>query len=601
MSVLQLLAAQPWVERLGSTLLHFLWQGVVVAAVYAAARQWAARTAGPNVRYILACTALAAMAAAPVLTWAVLGPAAPAHSVAISFMTSAPTAATLTAVRNAALSFPAAVYGVEPAPLLPVVVALWLAGAMVLWLRLAGGWIFAERLRSTKVRPAPAEWQPVLERLKLRIRVSRPVRLLISALVETPCVVGWIRPVVLMPVGAMAGLPTEQVEALLLHELAHIRRHDYLVGALQGLIETLLFYHPAVWWVSGHMRAERELCCDDAAVSIAGDVLPYVCALAELESARSVRLGAVMAATGGSLVHRIGRLVGQPRPAPRSFSGAGIMAGVLLAAALALFGQPTDRPRFDAASIKPSADEGRNWGLSPRPGGLTANGNLELLIDYAYGVRDFQVVGGPEWINSERYLVDAKSVGRASRDQVRLMLQSLLEDRFQLKVHRDTRELPVFNLVMARGGPKLPAPKEGGCIDGDPPPLPNGDRMPVPGSGPVPLVRCGHLGITLEKGGARVFGGKTPVSELIPVLSTMLHRMVIDKTGLAGLFDIELHFVPDDSTASLPPPPPEAGASDPMSPPIFSALPEQLGLRLEPAKVPVEVIVIDHVERPTAN
>ena len=138
------------------------------------------------------------------------------------------------------------------------------------------------RLRSRLVRPAPSEWQQALDRLKTRIRVSRPVRLLVSSLVQAPAVVGWLRPVVLVPVGALAGLPAEQIEALLVHELAHIRRHDYLVNVLQSVVEALLFYHPAVWWVSGHIRTEREQCCDDVAVSVSGDVLTYARALAEI-------------------------------------------------------------------------------------------------------------------------------------------------------------------------------------------------------------------------------------------------------------------------------------------------------------------------------
>jgi len=106
------------------------------------------------------------------------------------------------------------------------------------------------------------------------------VRLLISALVQVPTVIGWLRPVVLVPVGALSGLPAEYLEALLLHELAHVRRHDYLVNILQSVAEALLFYHPAVWWVSGHIRAERELCCDDVAVAVSGDALTYARALA---------------------------------------------------------------------------------------------------------------------------------------------------------------------------------------------------------------------------------------------------------------------------------------------------------------------------------
>src|SRR5205085_9799335 len=121
-------------------------------------------------------------------------------------------------------------------------------------------------------------------------------------------------------IGALAGLPSEQVEALLLHELAHIRRHDYVVNILQSTAEAVLFYHPAVWWVSGHIRTERELCCDDAAVSITGDVLTYARALAELESFRPAHANAVMDANGGSLANRIGRLLGQSRPSTRGIS-----------------------------------------------------------------------------------------------------------------------------------------------------------------------------------------------------------------------------------------------------------------------------------------
>src|SRR5947207_1326915 len=183
-------------------------------------------------------------------------------------------------------------------------------------------------MRSAQVRPAPPEWQQALRHLGARIGISRPVRLLVSAVVQVPTVVGWIRPVVLMPIGALTGLPSEQVEALLLHELTHIRRHDYLVNILQGIAEALLFYHPAVWWVSGHIRTERELCCDDLAVSVSGDALTYARALAQLESYRPAHFGATVAANGGSLSDRIARLLGHSRPA----IGAGLGPGVVVTA-----------------------------------------------------------------------------------------------------------------------------------------------------------------------------------------------------------------------------------------------------------------------------
>ena len=225
---------------------------------------------------------------------------------------------------------------------------VWLAGAVVFWVRLAGGWVVAARMRSMLVRRAPPEWQETLRKLGARIGLSRPVRLLVSALVQVPTVVGWLRPVVLVPVGALGGLPAEHLEALLLHELAHIRRHDYLVNILQSVAEALLFYHPAVWWVSGHIRAERELCCDDVAVSVSGDALTYARALAQLESYRPAHLSAAVAANGGSLADRIARLLGQSRPAVRTGLGPGVLAVavLLVAAAYGLFGQSDAHPAF---------------------------------------------------------------------------------------------------------------------------------------------------------------------------------------------------------------------------------------------------------------
>jgi uncharacterized protein (TIGR03435 family) len=600
MNAIQILSAQPWVERLGWTLLHFLWQGILIAVVYAAARRWTASASGPNVRYLLACAALAIMATVPVLTWSLLRAPAP-HPIA-SPLTAAISAAAPTAARNVQALLPAGVNIAVPPAFLPWVVAVWLTGLVVFWLRLLGGWILAERLRSRLVRPAPREWQQALDRLKSRIRVSRPARLLVSSLVQAPAVMGWLRPVVLVPVGALAGLPPEQVEALLLHELAHIRRHDYLVNLLQSFVEALLFYHPAVWWVSGHIRAEREHCCDDAAVSVSGDVLNYARALAELASARTAHLGPVMAATGGSLAHRIARLLGQSRPAPGTVSGPGIAAAATFLAitAFAVFGQPVAQPKFEVASVKPSVNRGFMT-VRPLPGRLTADAPVRLLLQNAYSVQAFQIVGGPDWIDSDHYAIEAKAAGDPGRAQLFLMLQSLLEDRFHLQIHRDTRELPVYALVAAKNGLKLSPPKEE-CMDPAPGALPPG-RMQPPGHGQPPLAPCGHVGIMLEPGGATMRGGKIPMAELIRALSMVLGRTVVDKTGFSGLFDLRLGFLPDEITAALPAPPPDAaGASlDSRNPPILTALQEQLGLRLESTKGPVEVIVIDHVERPSAN
>jgi uncharacterized protein (TIGR03435 family) len=599
MNGVQILAVQPWVERLGMTLLHFLWQGAIIVTIYAAARKLGARTLGPNGRYFLACAALTAMAIAPVVTWMLLRGPTP-ESVAVTF-TAPMSAARTEPARFISASLPTDAGHALPGAFLSWVVMFWFIGATAFSLRLLGGWILAERLRSTMVRPVSAEWQRTLDRLKTRIFLARPVRLFVSGLVQAPSAIGWLRPIVLVPAGALVGLPAAQVEALLLHELAHIRRQDYLVHILQSVVEAVFFYHPGVWWISANMRTERELCCDDIAVSITGDAVIYARALAEFDAARFIQ-PAVMAANGGSVADRIARLLGQPSTSGRSSRGTASAPALILLAigAWAVFAQSPVRPQFEVASIKPSLSQ-RIMNVRPLPGRLTADATLQILVQYAYGVEPFQVVGIPNSLAAKRYQIDAKADAAANRDQMFLMLQSLLEDRFQLKTHRATNELPVFVLVANRGGLKLPSPKEGVCEDSavDAPGEWVGDgRMAAPGEVEPSKGRCGSAVVTFEAGGARIKGGKIVMPELVRTLSKMLGGSVIDQTGFTGFFDLQLDFVPDETTPSLPPPPPNSG-SDGVS--IVQALQQQLGLRLQSTRGPVQVIVVDQAAPPSVN
>jgi uncharacterized protein (TIGR03435 family) len=602
MTVMELLASQPWVERLGWTLVHFLWQGALIGLVYAAARALA-RPARPNVRYLLACTALGTMLAAPVVTWSLLRVPGAALA-AVSTPVSAPVSGAGPKAYQAPLPtlFIAAGFRVPAQSWTPWVVAVWLAGTLAFCLRLAGGWAAATRLRSTLVGVPSDEWQQAFDRLKTRLRLSQPVRLLISALAESPMVVGWLHPVVLLPTAALTGLEPAQIEMLLLHELEHIRRGDYLVNILQSIAEALLFYHPAVWWVSGHIRAERELCCDDRAVSLTGDFLTYARALAAIERLRVAPVA--VAANGGSLVHRIARLLGQPRPAQRAYSAPGAAAVVLLVTAgLAIFAQSAARPQFEVASIKPS-QEMSFMAIRALPGGrLNVNAPLRLMIQNAYRLQSFQIMDGPGWIDSERYTIEAKAADDPDRSQMMDMLRSLLEDRFQLKAHRETRQLPVYNVIAAKGGIKHP-PSSGPCIEF---PM-NGPPPPPAGRGAQAPVPCGHLMITGLGGGvAQMLGDAVPMTELTRILAVVLGRTAIDDTGYTGTINVKVRFTVDTTTAGLPfsPAPMQpAGAAppaEPGAPSIFTALQQELGLKLESAKGPVEVLIIDHVEKPSAN
>jgi len=300
---------EPWVTRAGWTLVHFLWQGSIVAVLLAAVRALAGRRFSARGRYALSCAALALMAAAPALTFLALGnPEAPP------------------------LPRPAwpPAGGAALDRALPWIVVAWLAGVVVFSARIALGWRMAARLRRASAGPAPFAWQHALEELMLRMRVTAPVRLLVSSIATVPAVVGWLRPIVLMPVEAMIGLPMDQVRALLAHELAHVLRHDYLVNILQSMAEALLFYHPAVWWISSEIRAERELCCDDLAVEASGDALVFAQALADVDSHRRARLRAAQAANGGSLIHRIRRLAGEAEPLAHTLPGLGTVSALAL-------------------------------------------------------------------------------------------------------------------------------------------------------------------------------------------------------------------------------------------------------------------------------
>jgi GWxTD domain-containing protein len=202
----------------------------------------------------------------------------------------------------------------------------------------------ARRLRRRGVCAAAEFWQGRIDRLAARVRVSRPVSLLESCLAEVPVVIGYVRPVILMPVGLLAGLPAAQVESILLHELAHIRRHDYLVNLWQIAVEGLVFYHPAVWWISGVIRAERENCCDDLVVATQGDAFAYAAALTALEQNRGVVREAVLAATGGSLVKRVRRLLVQPE-GPRAALTPALSAAILtVTVAAAMMAWQTSAP-----------------------------------------------------------------------------------------------------------------------------------------------------------------------------------------------------------------------------------------------------------------
>src|SRR5688500_10824084 len=291
----------PVINAVGWALLHFVWQGALVALIFAVAVRLL-RT--PDARYALGVTAMLAMLALPVVTAVrhysapsrAMGPIASSDAVPVSTpVTPSVTRGASTGDDAGAAEAPAPVPGgalprdaeridfagaleSAVAPLgarLPIVVGLWLVGVFILSLRLFDAWLYAWRLTREGTSRAPEEHRRMLERLAGRLGLRRTVTMLESAFLQSPAVVGWLRPVVLLPAVALTGLTAQQVEALIAHELAHVKRHDFIANLLQSSIETLLFYHPAVWFVSRRVREIREHCCGDIAVRNSGDPEPY--------------------------------------------------------------------------------------------------------------------------------------------------------------------------------------------------------------------------------------------------------------------------------------------------------------------------------------
>jgi len=329
MMLLESWVQTPLAQALGWTLFHSLWEGVLAAAALAAAL---CVIRSSRARYIAGCVALLAVLAGFGLTFARVAAQLQSRHATTERARTKRVPQGFEEPADVAKNTAQLTLG----GMLPWLAPFWIAGVLLFYLRNLAGWTAAHRLRRIGVYDAPDLWQEQLNRLGTRLRLSRPVALLESCLAEAPVVIGHVRPVILMPIGLLAGMPAGQVEMILLHELAHIRRYDYLANLLQTSVEGLLFYHPAVWWISGVIRAERENCCDDLALSANGDAHEYAIALAALERNRSAAGETALAATGGNLVKRIRRLLGQPegpRPALTPVLSAGI---VTIAAAVAL-------------------------------------------------------------------------------------------------------------------------------------------------------------------------------------------------------------------------------------------------------------------------
>ncbi len=521
---------------------------------------------------------------------------------------------------------PVAVLGAHassPAPLLHwlqrVLTAVWLWGfvaVLSVW-----GWRW-RRVSAAVMRGAvPVIQGPEVDALRRQEQIAgvrTPILYLLSRDLLEPGIFGIVRPALVWPAGISEHLTDAHLEAIIAHEVSHVRRRDNLAAAMHMFVEAIFWFHPLVWWLGARLMEERERACDEEVLQRGNPPQVYAeSILKTCEFSVGSPLACISAVSGADLKKRIVDIMQKPVALKLNLGKKLllIVAGAMAAAGPVLFGliqEPQIQagppvvgtaekvPAYEVASIKPNKS-GTDMALfrTTPVGFIASNIPLKELIRQAYGVEENQILGAPSWAGSAHYDIEAKvsssdtdALHNLSPDQRRLMLQPLLADRFQLKVHTEVRELPVLTLVVAKVGPKLHEAKPGDMY-------PNGLKdFNGQGGGPgMMLMRPGQL-----------TGQGISLSSLAQLLTQQLGSTVQDKTGLAGKYDITLQWTPDRNASPMPgaPEPGQQGPGAPTStdasgPSIYTAIQEQLGLKLESQKGPVQVLVIDHVETPSAN
>ena len=520
------------------------------------------------------------------------------------------------------------------------VAAIWLCGFLTIALIRLRDW---RRVRAAVRASTPFA---IPEALAGTARDAR-IQIRSSPGLLEPGVVGLWRPILLVPADILRHLTRQQLEAILAHEVWHVRRRDNLTATIHMLVEALFWFHPLVWWIGARLVDERERACDEYVLDMFGEPHTYaqgilnVCKL-YVESP----IACVSGVSGANLkrrieaimIKRIGRNLNRVRKAGLAGAAAAALAipfaaGMITAPVRASF-QPASaeatagQQKFDVVSVKPCKDEpaaptgARQGGpgvSNASPGRINIPcATVETLINTAYirfgtpllndsgnGVGDYKrIAGGPSWTRSEKYAIEARAEGTPdAKVMLGPMLQSVLEDRFQLKVHRETEERPMYAMSVAKGGLKLKPIGPDGCKAVDRAGVQSFDRDPKAHvaamlAGEIPM--CGSMTMTSDAGLRTWIIGGTTLDHFASTLSGAMDRRVLDKTGISDQFNIRIAFVPDDHTPApiaRPPVDPPAGPG----PDVFQALDQQLGLKLEPTKGPAGYLVIDRVERPTPD
>jgi bla regulator protein BlaR1 len=510
----------------------------------------------------------------------------------------------------------------------PMVAAVWLCGVAVVVLAWYVRW---RRISAVMRKAVPLRVGREVESVRSLERaagMSKRIEIRVSRTSLEPGVFGIVRPILVWPHGISARLEKEHLEVIVAHELCHVRRRDNLSAGVHMAVEALFWFHPIVWWLGARLLQERERACDEQVLELGSDRQVYAESILKIcEFCVGSPLDFVSGVTGADLkkriVHIMARSVVQKLDFGRKLLlGAAGLTAIAIPIVFGLLHAAQSRaespaqvagiipPVYEAVSIEPASIKPNKPGVvSSRmmfhPGEFTAtNVTLQELIGTVYGVDDLQISGAPDWLDSEKFDIDAKwdksvldAIEALSPEQLarerKHMLQEFLADRFKLTLHRETQHLPVYELVIAKNGPKLHEAKPD-------------DTYPNGFNDADGRARAGMM--HLERGQLTAQG--VPVVLLRQVLARELLQefgggIIVDKTGLTGNYDFTLKWTPEESQPAIfrgtdggqqgadSSPAPESSR-----PSLFRSLQEQLGLKLERQNSPGEILVIDHVEKP---
>jgi uncharacterized protein (TIGR03435 family) len=456
-----------------------------------------------------------------------------------------------------------------------VLVAVWLGGATFFGVRWARRWAM---LRALRRRAAP-------------LALDFPIPVLATSSTIEPGVFGFLRPVLLIPEGLLGKLTPQQLDAVLAHELQHVVSRDNLAAALHISVATIFWFHPAVWWIGRSLIEERERACDQAVLGQGSCPETYAQGILNIcKSYAESPLPCASGVTGADLKARIreimsGRVSRGLTTARKIALSAAAVAAIAVPVAIGILRAQTLPPApahtYEVVSIKKSDPATQRQNIRPGPqGGLRIQGLPAIqLITFAYDIHSYQLTGAPGWTQSDRFDVDftpdkpeaapgpgtSRVQGEGWFNRNRQRLQAVLRDRFGLVLRAETHELPLYALTVAKGGPKLT-------------PSPN------PAAGPRMQLSRGE-----------VTGVGVYMNMFVTDLAGLLGRYVRNESGLDGPYDFKLEWTPDLQTEDAP------DATRTNGPSIFTALTEQLGLRLESKKGPVPVFVVEKIEKPTEN